>query len=165
MFENDYEIIVPFVFKKESAPEDVAFILSKKYPKLVYSHETALYYHSLSDVYPYFLHATVENNYNPRLTIYGEEMSIVRSRQLIESEEVEYVATSLGNYIPITDRERTICDFFHQRYKMDHDVKSKILSKYFSSTGYSPKKLKRKAKKLGVWEKMEPIVEVLLNYE
>lgn len=92
-------------------------------------------------------------------------MSIVRSRQLIESEEVEYVATSLGNYIPITDRERTICDFFHQRYKMDHDVKSKILSKYFSSTGYSPKKLKRKAKKLGVWEKMEPIVEVLLNYE
>ena len=43
--------------------EDEMFILQKKYPNLIYSHETALFLHELSDRTPFEYSVTVPSGY------------------------------------------------------------------------------------------------------
>jgi predicted transcriptional regulator of viral defense system len=68
-----------------------------------------------------------------------------------------------GVMLPIYDRERTICDCFKYRARLDNEMFAKALNAYANDTNKNLKNLSDYAKKLRVYKKVTELMEVLLN--
>ena len=68
-----------------------------------------------------------------------------------------------GVTLPIYDRERTICDCFKYRSKLDNEIFNKALNAYANDTKKNLSNLSAYAKKLRVYKKVAELMEVLLN--
>ena len=68
-----------------------------------------------------------------------------------------------GIVLPVYDRERTICDCFKYRAKLDNEIFNKALNAYANDTQKNLGNLSAYAKKLRVYKKVTELMEVLLN--
>ncbi len=68
-----------------------------------------------------------------------------------------------GVSLPIYDRERTICDCFKYRTKMDNEVFAKAINAYASDKNKNLNNLSKYAKRLKIHKKVTETMEVLLN--
>jgi predicted transcriptional regulator of viral defense system len=68
-----------------------------------------------------------------------------------------------GVMLPVYDRERTICDCFKYRTRLDNEMFSKALNAYANDTNKNLKNLSDYAKKLRVYKKVTELMEVLMN--
>ena len=68
-----------------------------------------------------------------------------------------------GVTLPIYDRERTICDCFKYRSRLDNELFSKALNAYANDPKKNLSNLSVYAKKLRVYKKVIELMEVLLN--
>ena len=68
-----------------------------------------------------------------------------------------------GVTLPVYDRERTICDCFKYRSRLDTELFSKALNAYVNDTQKNLSNLSIYAKKLRVYKKVVELMEVLLN--
>ena len=68
-----------------------------------------------------------------------------------------------GVILPVYDRERTICDCFKYRAKLDNEIFNKALNAYANDTEKNLSNLSAYAKKLRVYKKVTELMEVLLN--
>lgn len=68
-----------------------------------------------------------------------------------------------GVILPVYDRERTICDCFKYRSKLDNEIFNKALNAYANDTNKNLNNLSVYAKKLRVYKKVTELMEVLLN--
>jgi len=68
-----------------------------------------------------------------------------------------------GVTLPIYDRERTICDCFKYRSKLDNEIFNKALNAYANDTKKNLNNLSVYAKILRVYKKVTELMEVLLN--
>ena len=108
--------------------EDEMYIMQKKYTNLIYSHETALFLHELSDRTPFEYSATVPsgykvvNNVSERFKIYYIKKDL-HTMGVIEGE------TPFGNTINLYNIERTICDILRSRNRIDVQIFSDALKR------------------------------------
>ncbi len=68
-----------------------------------------------------------------------------------------------GVILPVYDRERTVCDCFKYRAKLDNEIFNKALNAYANDTEKNLSNLSAYAKKLRVYKKVTELMEVLLN--
>ena len=68
-----------------------------------------------------------------------------------------------GVMLPMYNRERTICDCFKYRTKMDNEMFNKAVNAYVVDPQKNLADLSEYAKKIGVYKKMMNVMEVLLN--
>ena len=68
-----------------------------------------------------------------------------------------------GVILPVYDRERTICDCFKYRSRLDNEIFNKALNAYANDTQKNLQNLSIYAKKLRVYKKVTELMEVLLN--
>ena len=68
-----------------------------------------------------------------------------------------------GTILPIYDRERTICDCFKYRSRLDNEIFNKALNAYANDPQKDLRNLSGYAKKLRVHKKVTELMEVLLN--
>lgn len=68
-----------------------------------------------------------------------------------------------GVILPVYDRERTICDCFKYRSKLDNEIFNKALNAYAGDMHKNLNNLSAYAKKLRVYKKVTELMEVLLN--
>ena len=68
-----------------------------------------------------------------------------------------------GVDLPVYDRERTICDCFKYRSRLDNELFSKALNAYANDTKKNLSNLSAYARKLRVYKKVTELMEVLLN--
>lgn len=68
-----------------------------------------------------------------------------------------------GVILPVYDRERTICDCFKYRSKLDTEIFNQALNAYANDTNKNLNNLSSYAKKLRVYKKVTELMEVLLN--
>lgn len=68
-----------------------------------------------------------------------------------------------GVTLPVYDRERTICDCFKYRSRLDTELFSKALNAYANDPQQNLSNLSIYAKKLRVYKKVIELMEVLLN--
>ncbi|MGN0266276.1 MAG: type IV toxin-antitoxin system AbiEi family antitoxin domain-containing protein [Lachnospiraceae bacterium] len=68
-----------------------------------------------------------------------------------------------GVMLPVYDRERTICDCFKYRSRLDSEIFSKALNAYANDAEKNLQNLSIYAKKLRVYKKVTELMEVLLN--
>ena len=91
---------------------------------------------------------------------------LFRSAYYVSSELYELGKTAGdfdGVILSVYDRERTICDCFKYRSRLDNEMFGKALNAYANDTNKNLQNLSAYAKKLRVYKKVTELMEVLLN--
>lgn len=68
-----------------------------------------------------------------------------------------------GIKLPVYDRERTICDCFKYKSKMDNEMFNKAINAYVADKKKNLGNLSKYAKEMRVYKKVTELMEVLLN--
>lgn len=68
-----------------------------------------------------------------------------------------------GVTLPVYDRERTICDCFKYRTRLDNEIFNKAVNAYVADDNKNLSNLSKYAKELKVYKKVMDLMEVLLN--
>ena len=73
------------------------------------------------------------------------------------------IASFEGTDLAIYDRDRTICDCFKYRTKLDSETFSKAINTYVVDEKKNLGNLSRYAKELGLYKRVMDLMEVMLN--
>ncbi len=68
-----------------------------------------------------------------------------------------------GIQLPVYDRERTICDCFKYKSKMDNEIFNKAINAYVEDEKKNLSNLSKYAKEMRVYKKVIELMEVVLN--
>lgn len=130
-------------------------------PKLIYSHETALFLHGLTDRTPDIYSVTVPSSYKP-------------SKQIQDSCKVYYVSSklyslgvtekksSMGNMVRVYDMDRTVCDVLRSRNRMDIQIVTDAVRQYAAASEKDLNRLYGYAEQFRVSKLLRQYMEVLL---
>ncbi|MBR9648583.1 type IV toxin-antitoxin system AbiEi family antitoxin domain-containing protein [Clostridium tyrobutyricum] len=141
--------------------EDEMYYMQIKYPKLIYSHETALFIHGLSDRTPFEYSVTVPSSYKVVKSI-SENNKIYYIKNELHSLGVTTAKTSFKNNIRLYNVERTICDIVRSRNKIDIQILNEALKRYIKLKSADFTLLGEYAKKFHVDKIIKEYMEVLL---
>lgn len=129
--------------------------------KGIYSHETALFFHDLSDRTPFQLTMTIPSGYTTRLLKEKEKFRFFYiTKEIYEIGKIT-IKSPHGNDISVYDRERTICDSINKREILDKDLVLSALKMYFKSKKTDYSKLLYYAELLKIKEVVQRYMEVL----
>ena len=132
-------------------------------PKAIICVESALFHYGYSDFAPRKWSIAVPRSMSrTKLDIDALELQTY----YVQSEIYELGKTTAdfnGVMLPVYDRERTICDCFKYRSRLDNEIFNKALNAYVNDSKKDLRNLSGYAKKLRVHKKVTELMEVLLN--
>ena len=140
--------------------DDEMYYMQVKYPKLIYSHETALYMHGLSDRTPFEYSATVPSSYKVVKNI-SKNNKIYYIKTELHPLGIMAKKTSFGNDVNLYNVERTICDIVRSRNKIDIQIFNDALKRYSKLKTADLILLGEYAKKFNVEKVLKRYMEVL----
>ena len=132
-------------------------------PKAIICVESALFHYGYSDFAPRKWSIAVPRSMS-RTKLDIDALTL--QTYYVQSEIYELGKTTAdfnGVVLPIYDRERTICDCFKYRSRLDNEIFNKALNAYVNDSKKDLRNLSGYAKKLRVQKKVTELMEVLLN--
>ena len=141
--------------------EDEFLAISNRSTKIIFSHESALYLHGISDRTPFEHTVTAPSNNLPSAAIRAECKVYYIKPDLFELGRT-VMKTPAGNEVPCYDLERTICDCIRSRNKMGTETFLAALKMYAASPKKDLNKLNTYAKQMRVANVLRQYLEVLL---
>jgi predicted transcriptional regulator of viral defense system len=149
------------VYMKPTAWDDEMYLLQYRYSKGIFSYDTALYLHSMSDRTPAHFTMTFPWGYNA-LSLKSENVTVKRSIKNLYELGIMKLPSPAGNTIKVYDIERTLCDIVRGDNACDISIVNQAMKRYTSSKGKDIQKLMGYAAKLHVKPKILNYMEVLL---
>ena len=141
--------------------EDEMYIMQRKYPNLIYSHETALFLHGLSDRTPFENSATVPSGYKVVNNI-SEKFKIYYIKKDLHLMGVTEGKTTFGNSVQLYNVERTVCDVLRSRNRMDIQIVTDALKRAVKKNSLDYVLLSEYARRLDVENILHTYMEVLI---
>jgi len=141
--------------------EDEMFILQYKYPKGVFSYETALYLHGLTDRTPLSYTMTFPKGYN--ITA-AKTNSVAAKIVNVENYMLGLIEmqSPCKNKIKVYDAERTLCDIVKGNNACDIQIVNSAMKNYVKLKDKNINKLFEYATQLKVKSQIAHYMEVLL---
>jgi predicted transcriptional regulator of viral defense system len=149
------------VFITPELLEDKPLIYQLRKNKLIYSHETALYLHDLTDRDPVRYAVTVPNGYNIS-KLNKDDFVIHTVKKELFSLGLGIMKSPHGNDIRVYDMERTICDILRDRHHQDPAVLSDALKRYARNQDKNLNTLMKYAAPMRIEKVLRTYLEVLL---
>lgn len=141
--------------------QDELLSISKRSDKIIFSHETALFLHGISDRTPFEHTVTAPSGCIPSAAIKSECKVYYIKPELFELGKT-MLKTPAGNEVGAYDLERTICDVIRSRNKLGTETFLAALKMYAVSPKKNLNKLNTYAKKMRVEKVLRQYLEVLL---
>lgn len=141
--------------------EDTYFTAQAICKKGIFSHETALYFHDLSDRTPIKFQLTIPTNYNNILIKNKNYQFFYLKHELYEIGIVD-MNRPYGNKVKVYDLERTICDIIRNKKKIKIALFINAMKKYAERKDKNSIKLHKYAKLFKIENEMRKYLEVLL---
>ena len=140
---------------------DAMYVISLRCQQAVFSHETALFLHDMTDREPTCYSITVKAGYNPsKLTADGIKVYNIK-KELHELGMVEG-QTPFGHAVPVYNIERTVCDIIRSRSNIETQTFQDTLKQYANRPDKNLRQLLQYAQLFGVEKILKPYLEVLL---
>ncbi len=144
-----------------NAFDDEMYRLQSRFKPIVFSHETALFFHDLTDRDPIEYTATVHSGYQTtKLKELGLNVFSIK-KELLELGLMEG-KTTFGRTVRMYDAERALCDCLRNRSKMDIAILTDALKRYVRRKDKNIPKLMRYAEMFKVANVLRGYLEVLL---
>ena len=149
------------VYLKPTTWEDEMYLMQYRYGKGIFSHETALYLHGMTDRTPARFTMTFPWGYNAASL---KEVNLTVKRAIGDYYELGVVRmpSPAGNFIRAYDIERTLCDIVRGNNACDIQIVNAAMKKYAGSKEKDIQKLMEYAEKLRVRLKVLNYMVVLL---
>lgn len=129
--------------------------------RIIFSHETALYLHDLTDRDPLGWSVTVPFGYNAS-HLKDEGIKVYTTKKSLHQMGVIEMKTQFGRDIKAYNKERTICDIARNRNNMDIAILNDGIKRYLESKDKNIPLLMRYAKELDIQNVLRNYVEMLL---
>lgn len=141
--------------------QDELLSISKRSDKIIFSHETALFLHGISDRTPFEHTITAPSGCIPSVAIKSECKVYYIKPELFDLGRT-MLKTPAGNKVQVYDLERTICDVIRSRNKLGTETFLAALKMYAASPKKNLNKLNTYAKQMRVEKVLRQYLEVLL---
>jgi len=140
---------------------DSMYIAQLRRPKIIYSHETALFLHDLTDRDPIKYSVTVPTGYNAS-RLKGKGFTVHTINRDLYPIGVTHRTTLFGNSVTVYGMERTICDCLRSRNQVDIAIISDALKRYIKRKDKDLNVLMEMAETFKVTQRLRSYLEVLL---
>lgn len=138
-------------------------LLAALVPKGIVCVESALFHYGYSDFAPRKWSIAVPRSMSRRKL----EVDVLALQPYYVQSEIYELGKTVDGFngvmLPVYDRERTICDCFKYRSRLDNELFGKALNAYAKDTKKNLQNLSIYAKKLRVYKKVAEVMEVLFN--
>ena len=138
-------------------------VLASLLPESIICVESALFYYGYSDFSPRQWSIAVSRTFSRTRLHIG---SLATKVYFVQPALFE-IGKSSGDFngvrLAVYDRDRTICDCFKYRTKLDSEMFNKALNAYAADKKKNLSNLSSYAKKMRVYKKLMDVMEVLLN--
>lgn len=140
---------------------DAMYLIHLRFGQAVFSHETALFFHDLTDREPMPYTVTLKTGYNPaRLKAEGVQVYTIKPE--LHGVGLTTAQTPFGHPVPIYDMERTICDLLRSRNRIEIQTYQEALKAYARRKDKNLRKLMQYAGVFRVEKILRQYLEVLL---
>lgn len=158
---RDLEKVSQGTFVSKDVWIDPMYLISLRYSQTIFSHDTALYIHGLTDREPLQYNVTVKTGYNSATLLEANVKVYSVKKDLFELGKIKAV-TPFGNEVSVYDKERTVCDVLRSRNKIDMQTFQDAIKGYFQSRDKNLRLLWKYAKVFRVEKLLSKYTEVLL---
>lgn len=149
------------IYLSKDAWVDAMYLLHLRCPQAIFSHETALFFHDLTDREPNPYSITVKTGYNPA-SLQADGIKVYTIKKELHDVGIVTMNTPFGNSVPVYDMERTICDLIRSRSGIEMQTFQDALKQYAKRKDKDLRKLMRYAQMFRVEKLLRQYLEVLL---
>lgn len=139
---------------------DDFYLFQLKHPNTVFSYNTALYFHGMTERTPIKMDVTTSRNNS--LNYCKNEVNIYRINKDVLELGKKQIKTPTGKLVNAYNLERTVCDIINNKKNIDIEVANKAIKNCIKSKGFNSNLMFEYAKKLKVYEKVETYMEAML---
>ena len=149
------------IYLSPDAWTDAMYLLHLRCAQAVFSHESALLFHDLTDREPEQYSITVKTGYNPT-NLKADGLKVYTIKKELHDVGLISMKTPFGNSVPVYDAERTICDIVRSRSGIEMQTFQDALKQYAARREKDLRKLMRYAQLFRVEKLLRQYLEVLL---
>ena len=159
--EHGLERVAHGLYMSQDAWEDGMFVIQTRYPRAVFSHESALYLLSLANREPAPFSVTLKTGTNSA-ELSKQGVKVYKVREGLFSEGVIEARSLSGHKVRTYNAERTICDLFRSRRNIELQVLQEAVKTYIRQKEKNIPLLMRYAKMFSVEVHVRQYLEALL---
>ena len=126
---NDMEQISHGVYATKNTWTDVMYLVHLRCKQAVFSHETALFLHDLTDREPLEYEITVKTGYNPS-KLKGDGIKVYTIKKELHGEGIITMQTSFGHLVPVYNMEIQTFQTALKQYAKRKDKNLRLLMQY-----------------------------------
>ena len=148
------------IYVTENFKYDEYYLFQLKYPKAIFSYNTALYFYEMTERTPIKMDVTVYREYNPhRFKNYVNVYKV--SKEFYDLGIIEKKSPQ-GMNVKTYNLERTICDIIKDKNSMDIEIRNKAIKKCIKSKEFSASKMFEYAKKMNIYDQVKSYMEAII---
>lgn len=155
------ERIAHGIYISDEAWIDGMYLLHLRCGQAVFSHESALFFHDLTDREPSAYSITVKTGYNPSKSK-EDGIRVFTIKKELHDIGLTTALTPFGHTVPIYDMERTICDLIRSRRHIEMQTFQDALKHYSRRKDKNLRVLMKYATLFHVEKILRQYLEVLL---
>ena len=159
--EKNLQQVAHGIYVSEDAWVDAMFLLHLRCNQAVFSHESALFFHDLTDREPSKYSVTVRRGYSPT-RLKAEGLSVYTMKPELVDVGLSSGQTPFGHTVPVYDMERTICDLLRSRSRIEIQTFQGALKAYARRKDKNLRALMQYAGMFKVEKILRQYLEVLL---
>ena len=139
---------------------DDYYIFELKHSNIIFSHNTALYLHNMTERTPNKMDITTKRNKN--LSSYKDTINLFRINDNILELGKCKVKTIYGNTVTTYNLERTVCDMIRIKSTTDIELTNKSIRKCIKNKNFDANKMFIYAKKMKIFDKVKNYIEAVI---
>lgn len=159
--ENEIDQLSHGVYALRDSWADMMYLIHLRCKQAVFSHETALFLHDLTDREPIEYEITVKTGYNPS-KLKEDGIKVYTVKKELHGEGIITMQTPFGHEVPVYDKERTICDIVRNRNNTEIQTFQNALKQYVRRKDKNLRLLMQYAENFHVDKILRQYLEVLL---
>ena len=159
--EKNLQQVAHGIYVSEDTWIDAMFLLHLRCGQAVFSHESALFFHDLTDREPSPYAITVRRGYSTT-RLKAEGLSVYTIKPELFDVGVSSGQTPFGHTVPVYDMERTICDLLRSRSRIEIQTFQGALKAYARRKDKNLRALMQYAGMFKVEKILRQYLEVLL---
>ena len=139
---------------------DEYYLFQLKYPKAIFSYNTALYFYEMTERTPIKMDVTVYREYNPHR--FKDLVNVYKVSKELYNLGVTERKSPQGMKVKTYNLERTACDIIKDKDSLDIEIRNKAIKKAIKSKEINASKMFEYAKKMNIYDKVKNYMEAII---
>ena len=148
------------IYVTEDFKYDEYYLFQLKYPKAIFSYNTALYFYEMTERTPIRMDVTVYREYNPHR--FKDLVNVYKVGKELYGLGVTEKKSPQGLKVKTYNLERTVCDIIKDKNSLDIEIRNKAIKKAIKSKEFNASKMFEYAKKMNIYDQVKNYMEAII---